>query len=357
MKKIKAGSFIPLPVAPVVLVGANVDGKANYMTVGFVNGVNINPPIVSISLNKNHHTPEGIKENGTFSINIPSADFIKKTDYCGLVSGKTINKSAVFTSFYGELETAPMIEEFPISCECKYINKSIEFEMDTVYFAEIHQVYLNEEITDNSKNIDLLKVNPLLIGIDSKYRSIGENVGQAYKIGWEYSSEKGSTMVEKSSDKYQCNVIDKAVQYTLSVIYKGTIENTQQVIGGALYKIMQYARKHGARPVGAPYVAYNGRNGHDIDIEIGLPFGERLIENSNSKSKDNIQTGEIPAGKYVSCIHVGTYRKLAVAHAFLQQWMRENGHVATEKSYEFYLNDPQETEPEQLKTQVLYKIK
>ena len=80
MGKIKVGSFNPLPVIPIVIVGANVNRKPNYMAVGFVGGVNVKPPIVCVSLNKNHHTPKGIIENGTFSINVPSVDHVIETD-------------------------------------------------------------------------------------------------------------------------------------------------------------------------------------------------------------------------------------------------------------------------------------
>jgi flavin reductase (DIM6/NTAB) family NADH-FMN oxidoreductase RutF len=56
MGKIRTGAYNPLPVVPIVLVGANVNGKPNYMAVGFVSGVNVKPAIVYVSLNQNHHT-------------------------------------------------------------------------------------------------------------------------------------------------------------------------------------------------------------------------------------------------------------------------------------------------------------
>lgn len=179
MGKVKAGSINPLPIFPIVLVGANVNGKPNYTTVGFVNGANINPMIISISLNNCHHTPKGIIENGTFSINIPSADHIIKTDYCGLVSGKTTDKSNLFTTFYGELKTAPMIEDFPITSECKYIDHKA-FSMDTLYFGEVHQVYINKELITSNNKVDVLKANPLFSGMDNLYRTIGRDVKQAF---------------------------------------------------------------------------------------------------------------------------------------------------------------------------------
>jgi len=191
MGKIKAGSFNPLPIVPIVLVGANVNGKPNYMAVGFVGGVNVKPAVVCVSLNKVHHTPKGILENGTFSINVPSADYVIETDYCGLVSGKTTDKSNIFTTFYGELETAPMIEEFPITCECKYIDEKIEFAMDIAYFGEVHQVYMSEDVVADDKKIDIIKANPIIYsGIENLYRTIGENVGQGWSIGRDYKPKK-----------------------------------------------------------------------------------------------------------------------------------------------------------------------
>ena len=191
MGKIKAGSFNPLPIVPIVLVGANVNGKPNYMAVGFVGGVNVKPAVVCVSLNKVHHTPKGILENGTFSINVPSADYVIETDYCGLVSGKTTDKSNIFTTFYGELETAPMIEEFPITCECKYIDEKIEFAMDIAYFGEVHQVYMSEDVVADDKKIDIIKANPIIYsGIENLYRTIGENVGQGWSIGRNYKPKK-----------------------------------------------------------------------------------------------------------------------------------------------------------------------
>jgi flavin reductase (DIM6/NTAB) family NADH-FMN oxidoreductase RutF len=127
MGKQKAGAFVPLPAEPIALVGALVDRRPNFMAAGFVAGVNHAPDIVCVSLNKQHNTPKGIVEGGTFSLNLPSDKYVAETDYCGLVNGRDVDKSKVFTVFYGELESAPMIQEFPIVCECRYTGQSMEF--------------------------------------------------------------------------------------------------------------------------------------------------------------------------------------------------------------------------------------
>ena len=106
---------------PVVLVGTQVEGKANFMTVGWCARANANPPMIVCGIGNHHYTPKGIAETKTFSVNIPSSDLLEKTDYCGLVSGEKTDKSQVFDVFYGSLKTAPMIRECPVTLECRLV--------------------------------------------------------------------------------------------------------------------------------------------------------------------------------------------------------------------------------------------
>ena len=71
MGKIQIGNnfFIPMPV---VLVGTQVSGKANFMTVGWCSRANANPPMIVCGIGNHHYTPKGIAEAKTFSVNIPS---------------------------------------------------------------------------------------------------------------------------------------------------------------------------------------------------------------------------------------------------------------------------------------------
>lgn len=64
---------------------------------------------ISVSLDKHHYTNSGIRDNRTFSVNLPSVNLVKETDYIGMNSGKVIDKSTMFEIFYGQLKTAPMI--------------------------------------------------------------------------------------------------------------------------------------------------------------------------------------------------------------------------------------------------------
>jgi flavin reductase (DIM6/NTAB) family NADH-FMN oxidoreductase RutF len=121
MEKIQLSTETICYPMPCVMVGANVRGKPNFLTVAWFSTVNGKPPYLMISLGKAHYTNSGIKENGTFSVNIPSATMAEVTDYCGLVSGKKYEKSALLETFYGKVKTAPMIRECPFNVECKVV--------------------------------------------------------------------------------------------------------------------------------------------------------------------------------------------------------------------------------------------
>ena len=146
---------------PVTLVGAIVKGKPNFLTIGFFAILSHLPPIISVSLYKNHYSVRGIKENGAFSVNIPSADMVKKTDYCGIVSGRKVDKSNLFKSFYGQLNTAPMIEECPLNFECKLF-RTIEIGNNLIFLGEVVSVYANEEVLSGGVP-DIRAIDPLVL--------------------------------------------------------------------------------------------------------------------------------------------------------------------------------------------------
>ena len=351
MGKVKTGAYNPLPVVPIVLVGANVNGKPNYIPVGFVNGVNIKPPIVYVSLNKKHHTPQGIIENGAFSINVPSADYVKETDYCGLVSGKNVDKSNVFTTFYGELKTAPMIEEFPITCECRYTGQKVEFDMDTIYFGEVVQVYVHEEVLGENQKIDIRKANPITYsGIKNQYLSLGEYLGAGWSIGKQYQPGQAAAQPQTVDSKFQCDIVERPAQPALTIRSRVSPVGVAQAIGQCAMTVFQYASQKGYTPAGALFVAYHGFDGQALDVEIGFPF-QPGIEGS-----ENIQVSEIPGGKVAIHHHVGSYEQLPQVRAALEQWLHANGYAASDVSYDFYLNDPQVTPPDKLETEILFPL-
>jgi len=171
--------FIPMPV---VLVVAQVKGRANFMTVGWCSRANAHPPMILCGIGDCHYTPGGIAETGTFSVNIPSAALLEKTDYCGLVSGEKTDKSRIFEVFYGLQKTAPMIRECPVNIECRLV-QSVPLPTNTIFIGEITEVYADENVIVDGKP-DFQKIDPLLLTMpDNRYWTLGRHAGDAWSAG------------------------------------------------------------------------------------------------------------------------------------------------------------------------------
>ncbi|MGZ4863537.1 MAG: flavin reductase family protein [Halobacteriota archaeon] len=107
---------------------------------------------------KAHYTNAGIKQCGTFSVNLPSAKMVQETDYCGLVLGRFADKTKLFNVFYGKLKTAPMIAECPICIECKLTNV-VDFPMHDIGIGEIMSTYTKDAVLTDGI-VDYSKVQP-----------------------------------------------------------------------------------------------------------------------------------------------------------------------------------------------------
>ncbi len=180
---------------PIVLAGANVQGRPNYATLGDCGVMGINPPLVYISSHRDHYTNQGILENNTFSVNFPSTKLLAVTDYCGMVSGSEVDKSALFETFYGELGTAPMIQECPVNLECRVV-KEFSIQHRQVFVGEVVQSYVEEEFVVEKKGrrviADMQALDPIIYALDNRYYRIGEPIGVGYQEGKVFQSANAS---------------------------------------------------------------------------------------------------------------------------------------------------------------------
>ena len=182
MSKKKLGPQTLLYPMPAVLVGAVVEGKANFMTAAWCSIACLKPPAISVAVNTARHTLKGIKQNGFFSINIPSADLVKEVDYCGIYSGAKRDKSRIFKIFLGESQTIPLIEECPVNLECKLM-QSLDIGSHTLIVGEILETHVTESCLTDGK-ADPEKINPLVFSpAVQKYHRLGPVIAQAFKVG------------------------------------------------------------------------------------------------------------------------------------------------------------------------------
>ena len=185
MKK-KIGNANVLYPTPVTIVGALVDGKINFINIAHVGILNASSPhFISLGMGKIHHTNVGIRENKTFSVNILSQDQMVEMDYVGIVSGSKTDKSDVFKTFFGELKTAPIIENCPLSMECR-LHDTYQLKTHDVFIGEIVATYADDAALTEG-NVDLAKVKPLLFDMSSrKYWSLGQAMGNCWSVGKQY---------------------------------------------------------------------------------------------------------------------------------------------------------------------------
>lgn len=150
---------------------------------------------------------------------------------------------------------------------------------------------------------------------------------------------------------YKCELVDQTAQPTLSIRTTTSIKELPQELGKAYGAIGQYMGELGEQPAGAPYAAYFTFSMESMDIEIGFPVGGSL------PGKGEIQSGDIPAGKVAQTIYTGPYNKIEPAYNALTAFVEQQGYEATGVAYEFYLNDPGEVAPEELLTQIVFRLK
>lgn len=173
MKKEFEGNILnPLPV---VLVGTMIDGRPNYCIIGYMSPFDFGKHVF-FSLYKKRYTWVGIQENKAFSVNIPSDKLMKEIEICGSKSGRDVDKSKLFHTFYGELESAPMIRECPLTMECK-VTDIVDYEPSKGIIGKVVKSYADPELVKEGV-IDMQRARLITwtTGGDFSYYRLGERI-------------------------------------------------------------------------------------------------------------------------------------------------------------------------------------
>jgi len=149
---------------------------------------------------------------------------------------------------------------------------------------------------------------------------------------------------------YPCELKDLPLQPVLSVHTHTAIQNLPQVMGEAYGAIMAYLTELGEFPSGAPFVTYYNMDMQDLDIAAGFPISKSL------PGRDKIEYAEIPAGQYATCLYTGPYNEIGKGYDALVDWIKEHRLEPTGVAYEIYLNDPTQTHPDNLLTEIRFPI-
>lgn len=179
------GSVMGLYPTPVTVVGVVVDEKVNFLTIAHVGIVEHGTFLISID--KAHEISDrGIRENKTVSVSLVNQSMLKSADYCGIAKGANTDKSGVFRYHFGELKTAPIIDEAPVSMECNVID-SFEIGNFKNYILKPVNTYVQEEYLNEKDKINYEKASPVLFEFqNAQYLSTGTVIGKCWNIGKDF---------------------------------------------------------------------------------------------------------------------------------------------------------------------------
>lgn len=178
MKK-QIGNALALYPTPLVVVGAMVEGKPNWVLVGHI-GI-IGHDRVMVSLAKPHYTNQGIKASRALSINIVDEALLPKADYVGCVSGSKEDKSEVFPYQIGEGGT-PIINAAPVSMSC-IVDDVYETDTFENFICKIAATYAEESILTPEGKIDYRVLKPVLFEMPTyKYLRTGDIIGKCMSL-------------------------------------------------------------------------------------------------------------------------------------------------------------------------------
>ncbi len=167
---------------PVLIVGTyDENGSPNAMNAAWGGVYDTN--LVMVCLADDHKTTDNIKKTGAFTVSFATVKTVVSCDYVGIVSANDEPDKFAKAGFHAtrsEFVNAPVIDELPMTVECKLV----KFNEDGICVGEIVNISADQAILDESGKIDVKKLDPIIYdGVTHAYLRFGEKVGQAFSDG------------------------------------------------------------------------------------------------------------------------------------------------------------------------------
>ena len=172
----KPGNMLyPLPVVMVSM--ADRAGKYNIITIGWAGTVCTNPPMVSISVRPERYSYPILRDTGEFVINLTTRSLAFATDYCGVKSGRDVDKfkELKLTALAASKVGAPMIGESPVNIECR-VRQVMPLGSHDMFLADVVAVHADEKYMDEKRRFHLEKAEPIVYS-HGAYLVCGEQLG------------------------------------------------------------------------------------------------------------------------------------------------------------------------------------
>lgn len=201
------GSVVLNPVPVVLITSRGKNGKNNVFTVGWIGTVCTKPPMLSISIRPERLSYEYIKETMEFTVNIPTSKMTKAVDYCGVRSGRLIDKISEmkFTMKEGSHINVPYIDECPISIECK-VKTIMPLGTHDIFIAEVIGSHINESLIDEKGKIHFEEADLITYCHGSYYKMNKNELGSfGYSVSKKATKKKKEVINKKKKPKKKIN--------------------------------------------------------------------------------------------------------------------------------------------------------
>jgi flavin reductase (DIM6/NTAB) family NADH-FMN oxidoreductase RutF len=171
-KRILPPSTALYPV-PVVLVSCGDVEHPNIITIAWTGVINSDPPTVSIAIRPSRYSHSLVRESQEFVVNIPTSDQLEYVDYCGIVSGREIDKfeACGFTPIPASSVNTALIAQCPINIECT-VKQTITLGTHDMFVGQIEAVQGEEAVMNERGRIDPAKAVPLAY-VSGNYYELG----------------------------------------------------------------------------------------------------------------------------------------------------------------------------------------
>ena len=193
------GSVLLNPVPVVMITCKNKEGKDNVFTVAWTGTICTKPPMLSISIRPERLSYEYIKETMEFTVNMPHRKQTRETDFCGVRSGRQLDKikECGFTMVEGKDVNVPFIKECPVNIECK-VKQIIPLGTHDIFLAEVVGSHVNENLMDENDKIHLEWANLISYSHGEYFPISNEPIGKfGYSVAKKKETEKKIEEVKK----------------------------------------------------------------------------------------------------------------------------------------------------------------
>jgi flavin reductase (DIM6/NTAB) family NADH-FMN oxidoreductase RutF len=182
----KPGNML-YPIPAVMVSCGNISNKPNIITVAWAGTVCSSPAMISISIRKERYSYDMIKDSKEFVINLVTKELVKKADYCGVKSGRDVDKfnEMKLTPMKGNIVSAPLIGECPVNIEC-VVKEILPLGTHDMFLAEVVSVAVDKRFMDEKGRFHLNK-SGLVVYSHGEYYGLGELLG---KFGYSVQKKK-----------------------------------------------------------------------------------------------------------------------------------------------------------------------